>query len=68
MRNKKAPETGAFLFSSASLFSSPAYFSDNKNDERNKANHYENAPYHSSLKNTFNNGTTAQAKSQKASK
>jgi len=64
---KKIPaKTGTFLFSSASLFSSSAYFSDNENDQRNKPNHQENAPHHASLKNSFDHRTTAQAKSQKA--
>src|SRR5438045_1831646 len=66
---KKIPaKTGTFLFSSASLFSSTAYFSDNENDQRNKPNHQENAPHHASLKNSFDYRTTAQAKSQKANK
>ena len=36
---KKSRVIGTFLFSSASLFFSSAYFSDNKNDQCNKANH-----------------------------
>ena len=39
-KQKKVPKnSGLFYFSSASLFSSTAHFSDNENDQRNKPNH-----------------------------
>jgi hypothetical protein len=66
-RIKKVPACRDLLFASASLFSSTTHFRNNKNDQRDKSNHQENAPDHSSLKNTFYDRTTAQAKSQKTS-
>jgi hypothetical protein len=64
---KKVPKkSGLFYFSSASLFSSTTYFSNNENNQRDKTNHQENAPHHSSFENPINQRTTAKTKSQKA--
>jgi hypothetical protein len=59
LMHKKVPITGTFFYShQPQLFSPTADFSNDKNDQRNKANYNQNAPYHASLKNTFNHRTT----------